>query len=100
MEILSLTIITPTVEDDGVVTWRVLLGKGSMIHVSLNDCEYYVRWLFDRPERASGIDLEVVIAHIPYAELASAFEKVTGYPARYIDTSLEGLLADHVWGSC
>ncbi|KFY26011.1 hypothetical protein V491_01504 [Pseudogymnoascus sp. VKM F-3775] len=35
------------------------------------------------------MDLEVTIAHIPYAELAAASEKATGHPAQYIDTSLE-----------
>lgn len=82
------TIMTPTVED-GVVTWRVPLGKGAVPHVSLDDCEYYVRWLFDNPHRANGMDLEVSIAHIPYDELAAAFQKVTGHPARYIDTPVE-----------
>ncbi|KAI9729312.1 MAG: hypothetical protein M1834_006983 [Cirrosporium novae-zelandiae] len=50
-----------------------------------------------------GMDLEVAIAHVSYAELAAAFAKVTGHPARYIDTSLEeywstgrmGQAADH-----
>lgn len=88
MAISSFTIMTPTVED-GVVTWRVPLGDGAVTHVALEDCGYYVRWLFDHPERASGMDLEVAIADIPYSELASAFTKVTGHPAQYIDTSLE-----------
>ncbi|KAH6714598.1 hypothetical protein BKA61DRAFT_550213 [Leptodontidium sp. MPI-SDFR-AT-0119] len=88
MAISSRTIMTPTVEN-GVVTWRVPLGTGSVNHVALDDCGPYVRWLFDHPERASGMDLEVAIAPIPYAELAAAFTKVTGHPAQYIDTSLE-----------
>jgi hypothetical protein len=88
MAISSRTIMTPTVED-GVVTWRVPLGEGEVVHVALDDCGYYVRWLFDHPERANGMDLKVAIAHIKYADLAAAFERVTGHPARYIDTSLE-----------
>ena len=80
--------MTPTVED-GVMTWRVPLGEGAVPHVSLEDCGYYVRWLFDHPERAIGMDLEVAIDHIAYADLAVAFENVTGHPARYIDTDLE-----------
>ena len=88
MAISSQTIMTPTVED-GIVTWRVPLGEGAVVHVALEDCGHYVKWLFDQPERASGMDLEVAIAHIPYKELAEAFEKVTGHPARYIDTSLD-----------
>ena len=80
--------MTPTVED-GVLTWRVPLGEGAVPHVSLEDCGYYVRWLFDHPERANGMDLEVAIDHVTYADLAAAFEKVTGHPARYIDTDLD-----------
>ena len=82
------TPMTPTVED-GVVTWRVPLGEGAVPHVALEDCGYYVRWLFDHPERANGMDLEVAIEHVTYANLAAAFEKVTGHPAQYIDTNLD-----------
>jgi len=57
--------------------------------VALEDCGYYVRWLFDHPERANGMDLEVAIEHVTYANLAAAFEKVTGHPAQYIDTNLD-----------
>ena len=74
------------------MTWRVPLGEGAVPHVSLEDCGYYVRWLFDHPERANGMDLEVAIDHAAYADLAAAFEKVTGHPARYIDTDLDGVL--------
>jgi len=82
------TPMTPAVED-GVLTWRVPLGDGAVPHVALEDCGYYVRWLFDHPERANGMDLEVAVEHVAYAELAAAFEKVTGHPARYIDTDLD-----------
>jgi NmrA-like family len=88
MVISPQTILTPTVED-GIVTWRVPLGNGAVPHVALEDCGFYVRWLFDHPERANGMDLEVAIDHISYADLAAAFEKVTGHPAQYIDTDLD-----------
>ena len=87
MAISSQTVMTPTIED-GVVTWRVPLGDGAVTHVALEDCGYYVRWLFDHSERSNGMNLEVAIADITYTELAAAFEKVTGHPARYIDTDL------------
>jgi hypothetical protein len=87
MAFSSRTPMTPTVED-GVVTWRVPLGDGAVVHVALEDCGYYVRWLFDNPERANGMDLEVAIEHVKYADLAAAFERVTGRPAQYIDTDL------------
>lgn len=40
------------------------------------------------------MDLEVAIEHITYADIAGAFEKVTGHRAQYIDTDLEAY-----WGS-
>jgi len=92
MAFSSKTPMTPTVED-GIVTWRVPLGDGAVVHVALEDCAYYVRWLFDNPERANGMDLEVAIEHVKYADLAAAFERVTGHPARYIDTSLDAYFA-------
>src|SRR5436305_5772372 len=82
------TPMTPSVED-GVVTWRVPLGEGAVPHVSLEDCGFYVRWLFDHPGRSNGMNLEVAIEHVKYADMAAAFEKVTGHPARYIDTDLD-----------
>ena len=82
------TPMTPTVED-GVLTWRVPLGEGAVPHVSLEDCGFYVRWLFDHPERANGMGLEVAIDHIAYADHAAAFEKVTGHPGQYIDIDLD-----------
>ncbi|KIW44958.1 uncharacterized protein PV06_03389 [Exophiala oligosperma] len=91
MAIAKGTIFTPSVEEDeGIVTWRVPLGNdGGVVHVSLDDCEFYGRWLFDHPERSNGMDLEVAIDHINYDDLAKAFEKVTGHPARYIETDLD-----------
>jgi uncharacterized protein YbjT (DUF2867 family) len=88
MAFSSRTPMTPSVED-GVLTWRVPLGEGAVVHVSLEDCAHYVRWLFDHPELSNGMDLEVAIEHVKYDELAAAFERVTGHPARYIDTSPE-----------
>jgi len=82
------TPMSPVVEN-GVVVWRVPLGEGSVVHVALEDCAYYVRWLFDYPERSNGMDLEVAIDHISYSDLAAAFSKVTGKTARYEDVSLE-----------
>ncbi|MHA0286567.1 NmrA family NAD(P)-binding protein [Mycobacterium sp. C3-094] len=82
------TPMTPTLED-GILTWRVPLGGGAVPHVALDDCGHYVRWLFDNPERANGMELAVAIEQVRYADLAAAFETVTGHPARYIDTDLD-----------
>lgn len=82
------TPMSPVIED-GVVTWKVPLGTGAVPHVSLDDCEYYVRYIFDRQERFNGFDLEVAIQHVHYDDLAEAFTKVTGKPAKYVDVDLD-----------
>ena len=82
--------------NNGVLTWRVPLGKGAVPDVALKDCGHYVKWLFDNPERAAGLDLRVSIADIDYDDLAKAFTKVTGKPARYEDVSLEEYWAEPV----
>ncbi|KAL3477179.1 NAD(P)-binding protein [Aspergillus californicus] len=88
MTIASGTPMTPTMED-GIVTWRAPLGSGAVPHVSLEDCGYYTRWIFDNIDKANGLDLEVAIEHVHYGDLARAFEAVTGRPARFIDVELD-----------
>jgi hypothetical protein len=83
----------PPIVEDGVVTWRVPLGGGAVPAVALEDCGYYVKWLFDHPERANGMNLDVAIEHVNFHKLAEAFSKVTGKPARYIDTSFDDYFA-------
>ncbi|KAL6230167.1 hypothetical protein BDW75DRAFT_248895 [Aspergillus navahoensis] len=88
------TLMTPYVDGDGVVIWAVPLGQGAVPHVCLQDCGVYVRWLFENREEANGMNLEVAIEHVHYEDLAWAFEKVTGHPARFVDVDL-----DTYWGS-
>lgn len=74
-------------QGDDVLTWRVpLTHEGAIPHIALDDCGYYVKWLFEHPDEADGLDLQVAIEHIHYTDLAQAFEKVTGHKARFIDT--------------
>jgi hypothetical protein len=96
MAIHAHTPMTPLVED-GVVTWRVPLGEGAIPQVALDDCGVYVKWLFDHPERANGMNLGVAIEHATYTEVAQAFQKVTGKPAQYIDTSFEDYFKAIPW---
>ncbi|KAL7930202.1 hypothetical protein V8C35DRAFT_330747 [Trichoderma chlorosporum] len=82
------TPMTATIED-GTFTWRVPFGDSLMPFGSLEDCGHYVRWQFDNPERANGMDLITAIEHISFKDLATAFENVTGHHAQYIDVSSE-----------
>ncbi|KAI0883867.1 NAD(P)-binding protein [Annulohypoxylon maeteangense] len=75
--------------DSGVATWRLPMQDGAIPFVALDDCGVYVKWLFEHPSRANGLDLEVGIAHITRSDLSGAFEKVTGRPARAVDVGFE-----------
>ncbi|KAL5332456.1 NAD(P)-binding protein [Aspergillus crustosus] len=99
MAISEHTPMAPVIEIDEsgieILTWRVpLTASGAVPHVALEDCGPYVRWLFDNPERANGMDLSVAIEHVSYDDLAAAFTKVTGHPARFVDVSF-----DEYWAS-
>jgi hypothetical protein len=99
MAIASETIFTPTIEegDDGqdTVTWKFpLTDDGGIAHVALEDCGHYVRWLFDHPDRANGMDLQVSIEHVHYTDLAKAFTKVTGHRAQFVDIDMEAFWKD------
>ncbi|PON20667.1 hypothetical protein TGAM01_v210452 [Trichoderma gamsii] len=88
------TLVTLKIEHDKTgehqVLWRLpLTNDGAIAHVSIDDCEQYVRWLFDNQERADGMDLAMTIEHVHYAELAAAFEHVTGHKAQFINISSE-----------
>ncbi|KAG6354597.1 hypothetical protein INS49_004615 [Diaporthe citri] len=91
MAISSSGPMVPKVEKDEngdeVLTWRVpLTADGGIPHIALDDCGYYVKWLIENPGEADGLDLEVSIEHVHYADLAKAFGRVTGHKARFIDT--------------
>lgn len=88
MSLSAATVMSPTIED-GVVTWRVPVGNGAVPFIALQDCGYYVRWLFDNTDQSNGMELKVAIDHITFHELAAAFELVTGHRAQYIEMTME-----------
>lgn len=82
--------VSLTGEADGIATWRMPLGPdGEVPFVSLEDTGVYARWMFDHPEEANGMELKTAIGHIGFKELARAFEKVTGQPAKYVDIDMD-----------
>ncbi|KAK4165582.1 hypothetical protein QBC43DRAFT_333458 [Cladorrhinum sp. PSN259] len=100
MSIAPFTPMMPRVEgdDDDTLTWYLPLGpNGAVPHVSLDDCAFYVRWLFDNHQKADGMDLAVAIGHIRYEEMAEAFTKVTGKKARFVDVDMETYFSSPHW---
>ena len=48
--------------------------------------------MFEHSSRSAGLDLGVAIAHVSGADLATAFEAVTGNKARYENIPLQAML--------
>ncbi|KAI1761823.1 NAD(P)-binding protein [Hypoxylon sp. FL1150] len=88
MTISARTPLSVSIEN-GVATWRLPLNDGAIPFIALDDCAYYVKWLFDDPVRASGTDLQVAIDHVSARDLTAAFEKVTGHPARFVNVGFD-----------
>ncbi|KAI1324939.1 hypothetical protein F5Y16DRAFT_401944 [Xylariaceae sp. FL0255] len=82
------TPFAPVVEE-GVAVWKVPLADGAVPFTALEDCGVYVKWLFDHPDEADGMDLAVAIDHITFNEYVRAFNKVTGREARWENVDLQ-----------
>jgi hypothetical protein len=96
MALSQFTTMPPRTASDGAIEWRVPLNDGAVVHIALEDCGKYTKWLFDnaltpdgKPGRANGMDLAVATEHVRYEKVAEAFTKVTGKPARFVNVSEE-----------
>ncbi|KAK0708475.1 hypothetical protein B0H67DRAFT_603426 [Lasiosphaeris hirsuta] len=87
MALSAFTPVSPAIERDEETGEEV----GAVAHTSLDDLQYYARWLFDHyaDDEVDGMNLEVGIDYIHYRDVAKAFEKVTGRKARFVDGDLE-----------
>ncbi|KAJ8116494.1 hypothetical protein ONZ43_g4431 [Nemania bipapillata] len=81
------TPFAPVVEGETAV-WRVPLADGAVPFVALDDCGYYVKYLFDHPAEADGLNLAVALDHVTFTEYTKAFTAVTGHPARWDNVEL------------
>ncbi|KZP00638.1 NAD(P)-binding protein [Calocera viscosa TUFC12733] len=69
---------SPVQIEDGSFIFFSSIGDGVLPVIALEDIGTYVRWFFANKERASNLDLVAVTDILPYPDIVSAFEKVTG----------------------
>ncbi|TGJ79883.1 hypothetical protein E0Z10_g8896 [Xylaria hypoxylon] len=81
------TPFAPVVENDTAV-WRIPLAEGAVPFTALEDCGFYVKYLFDHPDEADGLNLAVALDHVTFTEYTRAFTSITGRPARWDDVDL------------
>jgi hypothetical protein len=79
----------PIRDADGTYMLQLLLGAtGAMPPVSLDDPVAHTKWMFEHPKRSAMLKVGIAIAHMTGAEIAAAFEAVTGKRARYENVPL------------
>src|SRR2546423_6948894 len=84
IETLSEIFAPKAAENDGVAFY-LPLGGGAFPMIHLGDIARYVHWAYQTPAHSNGLRLGVATAHVTGEDIASAFTKVTGKPARYVD---------------
>ncbi|KAH8807905.1 hypothetical protein F5884DRAFT_881445 [Xylogone sp. PMI_703] len=78
MDMLFDGMFVPETEPNGDVVWANPAGSGKIPLIALEDVGHYVRWMFDNPQRSSGMQLEVATDEVSMADIAETFTRVTG----------------------
>lgn len=78
--------------DDKTYLFQIPLKDGAIPFVHLEDLGPQVHWLFSNISQSAGLNLKVAVAHVSLPEIAAAFTKVTGKPAR-----AENIPMDEYW---
>jgi hypothetical protein len=60
--------------------------------MALDDVGVFVKWIFDHPERSTGINLEMATDQVSWSDITAAYEKVTGKKGIHRRVSFEEYL--------
>ncbi|KAL5086172.1 hypothetical protein Trisim1_009504 [Trichoderma cf. simile WF8] len=72
----------PKKSESGVYDFRLPIDDGVIPYVCLDDMGYYVRWIYERPERSAGLNLDIGVEDVSLEQIAKAFTDATGKPAK------------------
>jgi hypothetical protein len=81
--------VTPRKTGTGEWEFPLPLNDGAVPYTDLGDMGYYVRWLFENPERSAGMNLKVAVEHTSTAIIAAAFAEVIGQPCKPTNVPIE-----------
>jgi len=79
---------------NGEYDFRLPLGDGAIPYTCLDDLGYYVRWIFDHPEKSAGLNVKLAVEHVSLEQLASTFTEVTGKPAKATNLTIDEWFQD------
>jgi len=90
LEMLWEGMFVPKKVSDDTFVFPQPIGEGAVPMISLDDLGHYARWIFDNPERADGMDLEIATEHVGWNNLVESFMKVNpGKKAIRVEIPLE-----------
>lgn len=83
--------LSPTKSADGQTTlFTFPLGNGAIPFIHLDDFARYTSFILSsRPTEVAGRELRVATTHASGPEIAQAFTRTTGKPARYVDIPID-----------
>lgn len=76
-------------ETPDVFSFTSPMGDVQVPLIYLDDIGRYARWVFDHPERSSGMDLQVSSLNTTWDSIAKVFTDVTGQKAEHKRLTLE-----------
>jgi uncharacterized protein YbjT (DUF2867 family) len=89
--------MAPRKAEDGVYEFRMPVKDGAIPYVHVDDLSYYVRWIFEHPEEAAGLNVGATIEHVSLDKLVDAFVQVVGKPARAVSPEIDDWFAEIGW---
>ncbi|TAQ90011.1 hypothetical protein B7494_g1653 [Chlorociboria aeruginascens] len=87
MDMLS-ELLAPSEAEDGTMVFTAPLGGGHAPLIYLEDFGRYARWVFDHPEKSTGLNLHVATEDVSWEYLAQTFTDITGRKAIYREMTL------------
>jgi hypothetical protein len=82
----------PSKNDPNVFVFGSPMGEYRQPLIYVEDIGLYAKWVFDNPDRSTGLDLQVATDNVRWSDIASAFTKVTGKKAVYEALTLDETL--------
>ncbi|KAL7929503.1 NAD(P)-binding protein [Trichoderma chlorosporum] len=92
-------LMRPTKTDDGVYDFRFPVKDGGFPLTCLDDVGYYVRWIFEHPERSAGMNLKLGVEHATPSGLARSFTEATGLSAKGTSIGIDQWFDEIGWSS-
>lgn len=87
----------PDPDDAETMVFSVPLGAGKPPLIALEDLGRYALWMFDHPDKSSGLNLRISTEDVGWGYLAKSFTEVTGRKAVFKDVTPDEYFASGIF---